>query len=99
MQNQSYWPRIGCDNSSMVKILMTIQANLVPRHKFTRIVIVKIFANENYYHSHFLAANFDFTSFFTLAFWGCTLFSQLGCFCIDRKYCTVPLILQHVGAA
>jgi len=37
-----------------------------------------------YYHSHFLATNLDFTSIFTLAFWGLTLFSQLRCFCIDR---------------
>jgi len=29
----------------------------------------------------FLATTFDFTSFFTLAFWGRTLSSQLGCFC------------------
>jgi len=34
----------------------------------------------NYYHSHFLATTFDFTSFFTLAFWGRTLFSQLADF-------------------
>jgi len=34
----------------------------------------------NYYHSHFLAATFDFTSFFTLAFCGRTLFSQLAVF-------------------
>jgi len=37
-----------------------------------------------YHHSHFLAATFDFTSFFTMAFFGGrTLFLQLGCFGLD----------------
>ena len=37
-----------------------------------------------YHHSHFLAATLDFTSFFTIAFLGATLFFlQLGCFGFD----------------
>jgi len=51
------------------------------------------FFSLNYYPSHFLAATFDFTSFFTLALWGSILFSQLGCFCIDLN-----LHLQHHSA-
>ena len=39
------------------------------------------FLSLTYHHSHFLAATFDFTSFFHPGFFGgCTLFSQLGCF-------------------
>jgi len=55
MWDQRWWPRNGCDNSSMAKILITtIQVNLVPSpsetwkrtHKFTWVVVGKIFANE-----------------------------------------------------
>ena len=53
----------------MTKVLMmTIQVNLVPnlsemwRKQLTRIVVIKVFAIA-YYHSHFLAATLDFTSF------------------------------------
>ena len=58
------------------KILITtiwINLLLIPseagmrQHKLTRIVVIKIFANNLYHHSHFLAAPFDFTTFFTLA--------------------------------
>ena len=37
------------------------------KHKLTRIVVIKIFAISLYCHSHFLAASFDFITFFTLA--------------------------------
>ena len=36
-----------------------------------------------YHHSHFLATNLDFTSFFTIAFLRATPFLQLGCFGLD----------------
>ena len=36
---------------------------------------------KSYNHSHFLTTTFDFTSLFTLAFWGHTLFHTLA-FCI-----------------
>ena len=37
------------------------------QHKFTRIVVIKIFAINLCHHNHFLATLFDFTTFFTLA--------------------------------
>jgi len=50
MWNPRWWPRNGCDDRLMVKAI--IQANLVPnpsemwrrQHKFTWIVIIKVFA-------------------------------------------------------
>ena len=38
--------------------------------------------------SHFLAATFDFTSFFTITFLRAALFLQLGCFGLDfNSFC------------
>jgi len=59
----------------MAKILLTIiQVNFVlnpseagmRQHKLTWIVVIKIFSINLYHHSHFLAASFDFTTFFIL---------------------------------
>ena len=73
----------------MAKILtMTIQLNLVPKpwrshHKFTLIVIIKTFAI-NLPSQSFLGCHLGFHIFFHTGFFrSCTLFSQLGCFCID----------------
>jgi len=38
-----------------------------------------------YYHSHFLAATLDFTSFFTTAFLGASHFLHLGCFIFQQQ--------------
>ena len=56
----------------MVKILITtIQVNLVPLGQLAQnspeLSLLK-FLPLTYYHSHFLAATLDFTSFFTIAF-------------------------------
>ena len=74
-------------HSSMVKILTTIQVNLVPNpsetmrktHKFTLSVVIKFFAK---YHSHFLATTFDFTSFSHWHFGAAHFFTACS-FCID----------------
>ena len=47
----------------------------------------------SYHHSHFLATSFDFTYFFHPGFLGCTLSSQLGCFCIDDN--NAIIIIPH----
>jgi len=67
--------------------ITTIQVNLVPnasetwrrQHKFTLIVVIR-FLPLAYYHSHFLVATL---AFFTMAFLGHMLFSQVGCFGLD----------------
>ena len=72
-----------------VMLLITIQVNLVlipgmRQHKLTWMVVIKIFAINLYHHSHFLAAPFDFTTFFTLAILNrAALFLQLVCFWVD----------------
>ena len=38
------------------------------QQKFTKIVVIEFFAINLYHHSHFLAASFDFTTFFTYSF-------------------------------
>ena len=72
-----------------MNLCVLLQVSLGLGTKFTRIVIIKIWGGHtnspelsllkflplNYYHSHFLATTFDFKSFFTLEFWGRTLFS------------------------
>ena len=70
----------------MAKILITtIQVNLhclfqgdsapnLPELSLLKFLLL------TYHQSHFLAATFDFTSFFTLAFLGAALFSHLGYF-------------------
>ena len=62
-------------------VIKAIQVNLVPSssetwktHKFTRIVIIKIFVIK-LLSQPFLAAIFDFTSFFTLACGATPLFT------------------------
>ena len=80
------------------------KANLVPSP------IVKLHTNSlelsllqflplNYYHSHFLAATFDFTSFFTLEFWGRTLYSKLTVFVYIEAYIVMVQtdITQHLN--
>ena len=48
-----------------------------------------------YYHSHFLAATLDFTSFFTMAFLGAApFFLQLGCFWIRLLF--LGMKLRHM---
>ena len=57
------------------------------QHKLTRIVVIKIFAIDLYHHSHFLAAPFDFTTFFTLAILNrAAPFLQRGFFWVDGCY-------------
>jgi len=93
MWNLRWWPRNGCDGKLIAKILITtIQVNLMlnliwrRQHKFTWIVIIKIFAiNLLYHHSRFLAATLDFTSFFTMAFLGVAhFFYSLAVFGLDN---------------
>ena len=49
-----------------------------------------------YHHSHFLAANLDFTTFFTMDFWGLHPFLQLGCFVVDTtSFCICVLKAGH----
>ena len=50
--------------------------------KFSELLLLK-FLPFTYHHSNFLAANLDFTPFFTMAFWGPHLFLQFGCFGLD----------------
>jgi len=78
------------DGRLIAKILiMTIQVNLCCLlhvslgfdTKFTWIVVIKIFAI-SLPSNHFLAAYFDFTSFFTKAFLGATHFFTVGLFWI-----------------
>ena len=53
-----------CDGRLMVKILITtIQVNLVPKHKFTRIVVIKIFTI-NLRSQPFLGRHLGFHMFF-----------------------------------
>ena len=86
-------PRNGCDGRLVgKKLIMTIQVNLVqnPSEKLgggntnsPELPLLK-FLPLTYHHSHFLAATFDFTTFFTLVFMGGhTLFLQPGCFGLD----------------
>jgi len=50
-----------------------------------------------YHHSHFLAATFDFTSFFTMAFLGLHPFFKAGLFWIRYNYpYTVLLIFNYI---
>jgi len=49
-----------------VNLCCLILAPLGISTKFTWIVVIKIFAINLYHHRHFLAAPFDFTTFFTL---------------------------------
>ena len=76
----------------MAKNLITIlQMNLMPNpsgggNADSPELLLLIFLPLTYYHSHFLAATLDFTSFFILAFLGATqFFLQLGCFGLDIK--------------
>ena len=74
MWNPRWRPRNGCDGRLMVKILITtIQVNLVPLGQLAQnspeLSLLK-FLPLTYHHNHFLAATLDFTSFFTIAFWG-----------------------------
>ena len=53
----------------MVKILiMEIQVNFVPAAQNSLELLLLKFLPLTYHHSHFLAATFDFTFFFTIAF-------------------------------
>jgi len=76
--------------SSMAEIIITtIQVILMPspsEHTNSPELSLLKFLPMNYYHSHFLAATFDFTSFFTLAFWGHTPFFHSLLFLIDTIY-------------
>jgi len=91
MWNQRWRPRYGCDNSSMAKILITtIQMNLVSSpsetwrrtHKFTWIVVIKIFSIE-LLSQPFLGCHLWFYIFFHPGILGPHLFFTACCFCID----------------
>jgi len=76
------------DNSSklMAKFLITtIQVNLVPNTNSPELLLLKILPLA-YHHSHFLAANWDFTSFLTMAFLGPDTFFTAGLFWIRLLY-------------
>jgi len=86
--NPRWQPRNGCDGRLMTKFLITtIQVNLVPNpsetwegnansHELSLLKILPLAC-------HFLAATLNFTSFFTIAFWGHTFFLHLGCSGLD----------------
>jgi len=92
--------------SSMEKILATaiqVILDLSPSetgrrtHKFTWIIVIKMFTIE-LLSQPFLEHHLWFYIFFPLALLGCTLFSQLGCFCIDiTSFCNCIFIMHHCG--
>ena len=91
MQNPKWWPRNGCNSRLKEKILiMTIQVNLLSnrseiwrrQHKFTWIVVVKIFAF-SLPSQPFLGRHFRFPIFSQQHSWGPHTFLQLGCCCLD----------------
>ena len=77
--NPRGWPRIGCDNGIgwWSKLITIIQVNLYCliltsleiSTKFTWIVVIKIFAINLYYHSHFLATPLISQLFSHWPFW------------------------------
>ena len=51
-----------------------------------------------YHHSHFLATTLDFTSFFTMAFLGATLFHSWAVFGLDfNSFCNCMLQNWHIA--
>jgi len=89
MWNPKWRPRNGCNGALKAKNLITIQVNLVPncsetwrmQHKFTWIVVIKIFAISPPLQP-FLGCHFGFHIFFhNSILGGHTIFIlQLGCF-------------------
>ena len=95
---QKWWPRNGCNGRLKAKILITtIQVNLVlnrsetwrRQHKFTWIVVIKIFAF-SLPSQPFLGHHFgDHIFFYNTILEGHTLFLQLGCFGLDTLLTSV----------
>jgi len=92
LKKDARWrPRNGCDGRLIAKnLITTIQVNSVlilsetwrRQHKFTWIVVIKIFAI-NLPSQPFLGCHLAFHIFFHNGLLGgCTLFLQLGCFWI-----------------
>ena len=84
MWNQKWQPGNGCDNSSMAKNVINSSEFMLLllgfRHtNWPELLFLKRLPL-NYYHSPFLAATFDFTSFFTLTYWGRTLLHSMAVF-------------------
>jgi len=77
----------------MAKFLITItQVNLwIGDTNLPELLLLKILPLSDC-DNHFLAATFDFTTFFILLFFhGPHLFLQFGCFCVDYS---LPVMLQ-----
>ena len=66
--NPWWQPRNGCDGKLMAKILI-----MCFTQSSSELSLLK-FLPSTYHHSHFLAATFDFTTFFPLLFWMATPF-------------------------
>jgi len=105
MWNQRWWPRNGCDNSSMAKILITtIQVNLCIFQvslgldtKFTWIVIIKSFSIE-LLSQPFLGHHLWFHIFFHPGILGPHPFFTACYFCIDiTSFLNCIFIIDQAG--
>jgi len=82
MWKQRWWSRNGCDGIKVMQHLINtilcvlLQVSLGLSTKFTWIVDIKIFVND-LPSKPFLGCHLWFHIFFTLAFWGCTVWQFL----------------------
>jgi len=104
MWNQRWWPRNGCDNSSMAKILITtmqvnlcvlLQVSLGLGTKFTSIVVIKTFAIE-LIPQPFLGYHLWLHIFFHPSILGLHTFFTACCFYINiASFCNCIVIIHQ----
>ena len=74
MRNQRWRPRNDCDGRLMAKNFNNNNSGEFVFALNSPELLLLNFLSLTYHRSHFLAATFDFKSFFTLAFLGAALF-------------------------